>query len=224
MISTGLKSLYSFFGFALILLGSAACQKYYETDHDLSLVLTQMKGDGDVLLQHPEITSSYISKFPRRPSITDFPASVSDRPEVQDEMMPQPMTTLFTMPMAMAAICFGMECVEGIELMGDGILTVDLDQRTALLHSLDLTDKAMMFYLSGEIALTFDDFSLREHAEARAALSLATPATIIAFDPAASMLIHDPDLDAGQAEVEFQASAGSVFLDGHGRAAGNQLQ
>ncbi|MGC6484458.1 MAG: hypothetical protein ACON4P_02205 [Candidatus Puniceispirillales bacterium] len=210
---------------ALILLAMTACHR----DHDLHTGVVNLPRVETAASLEASTTPipvetvdlAYLSRFPRRDSITD-PMPTGLGQEMPPEAMA--MQTVFTLPLMMEATCFGAGCASGIALSGSGVMVVDLDQRRVTVESLDLTDATMAYHLSGLVMYDFDDFTMLVSADAEAMLSVATPDQIIDTDRPASMIITSHDLEAGMAAFDLQASGGDHFIVGRGFTTGDELE
>ena len=146
-------------------------------------------------------------------------------PEMIKAERPSALRAIFTLPMQIDANCLSSTCGDGMHLSGDAVMVVDLDQRLITLHQFDLRDMNYMHHLSGMMQLQFNDFDNRENALSQSMLSLATPDRVYQFDPDATLLLHEVDLENKHAIIDFEASmADGLFLNGSGVTTGNQLE
>ena len=209
----------------MILMAMTGCHQDQYTKPDLTLLLTSVEGSFSTTDRReiPLVDQTYLSTFPFRTSVTALTEEVT--PEMIKAERPLALRSIFTLHMQIDANCLSSTCGYGMHLSGDAVMVVDLDQRLITLHQFDLRDMNYMHHLSGMMQLHFNDFDNRENALSQSMLSLATPDRVYQFDPDATLLLHEVDLENKHAIIDFEASmADGLFLSGSGVTTGNQLE
>ena len=146
-------------------------------------------------------------------------------PEMIKAERPSALRAIFTLPMQIDANCLSSTCGDGMHLSGDAVMVVDLDQRLITLHQFDLRDMNYMHHLSGMMQLRLMILTTVKTHFPNPCCPSATPDRVYQFDPDATLLLHEVDLENKHAIIDFEASmADGLFLNGSGVTTGNQLE
>ena len=210
----------------MTLLVLTACHWDQYTKPDLTLLLASVENSFSATGRQREIPlvdETFLSEFPFRSSVAALTEEVT--PEMISPELPLPPKVIFTMPMQMNVNCLSSTCGDGIQLSGKAEMVVDLDQRLVTLHQFDMRDSSFMHHLSGMMQLRFDEFDKRETALSESMLSFSTPDRVYQFDPDATLLLHEVDLEKKHAIIDFEASMpDNLFLSGSGVTTRNELE